>query len=40
MRFLLRSYEFNERDMAQRDQRPIVSFDYLWLELGLAREEA
>ena len=40
VRFILRSYEFNERDMAQRDQRPVVSFGYLWQELGLTREEA
>ncbi len=39
VRFLLRSYEYNEADQAAAAGRPVVSFDFLWQALALSRAE-
>lgn len=36
---LLRSYEANESEMAERDGRTAISWRFLWDSLGLAYEE-
>jgi hypothetical protein len=39
VRFLLRTYELSEQQMAAEQDRPAVSYEFLWDRLGLARAE-
>ena len=39
VRFLLRTYELGERQMAAEQNRPPIIYDFLWEKLNLAREE-
>jgi hypothetical protein len=39
VRFLLRTYELSEQQMAADQDRPAVSYEFLWDRLGLARTE-
>lgn len=36
VRFLLNTYEHNEAKLAKEQNRPVIDFDFLWQELGIA----